>query len=275
MKNIYVRTISGLVFILIMVTSILWGAISYIAVVSCIIAIMLHEYLKISVPSGMHMEKLLAIMSGMLLFMTSAVSMQYRMDFRFILPVIIPIIMIPVSLLSGKEKEGYRGYAFMLASIIYIALPFSLLNMSVFDMFGRYDGKLLLSMFIVLWVSDIGAYCFGMMFGQKNGHKMCPSISPKKSWEGFFGGLLSALVTGYILSETGMFRFGIFHSIALAAVISLFGVLGDLVESQFKRNFGVKDSGSIMPGHGGLLDRFDGALIAFPMAVIYIELIIR
>ena len=111
-----------------------------------------------------------------------------------------------------------------------------------------------------------------VLFGQKNGHKLFPSISPKKSWEGFFGGLFCALIFAIIIYYTGLIDIALIHTILIALIINLFGVLGDLAESQFKRNFGVKDSGSLMPGHGGLLDRFDGALLSFPVAVMYIKL---
>ena len=116
----------------------------------------------------------------------------------------------------------------------------------------------------------VGAYLFGRAFGQKNGHKLFPSVSPKKSWEGYIGSLFVSAVVAFYLAKFDVLPFKMIHSVILALIINVFGTLGDLVESQLKRNFDVKDSGKIMPGHGGLLDRFDGALIAFPMAIAYI-----
>ena len=125
----------------------------------------------------------------------------------------------------------------------------------------------LLLLLSIAWVSDTGAYFVGTFLGK---HKMAPKISPKKSWEGFFGGLICSVAGAVVLRFTGLLDLSLFDAIAVGIIICIFGVLGDLVESQLKRNFGVKDSGSIMPGHGGMLDRFDGALLAFPVAIIYI-----
>ena len=125
---------------------------------------------------------------------------------------------------------------------------------------------------IIIWSSDVGAYLFGMAFGQKHGHKLFPSISPKKSWEGYFGGLALSLAAGWCVGYFSMVDYPWYHCLILALLVNISSTIGDLVESQLKRNFGVKDAGSIMPGHGGLLDRFDGALLAFPVSVLYITL---
>ena len=109
-----------------------------------------------------------------------------------------------------------------------------------------------------------------MGFGQKSGHKLFPRISPKKSWEGFAGSIVFAQVVAAVLNVWNPLSLPWAHYVVLALLISVFGVLGDLIESVMKRSFGVKDTGTIMPGHGGLLDRFDAALIALPIAVIYI-----
>jgi phosphatidate cytidylyltransferase len=111
-----------------------------------------------------------------------------------------------------------------------------------------------------------------MLFGQKGKHKLFPSVSPKKSWEGFFGGLLTAAATGYVLFVTGMLSYGLIHILMISLLIAVFGVFGDLVESMLKRSAGVKDSGRIMPGHGGLLDRFDAALFAIPITLLYMKI---
>ena len=125
---------------------------------------------------------------------------------------------------------------------------------------------------IIIWSSDVGAYLSGMAFGQKHGHKLFPSISPKKTWEGYFGGLVLALAAGWCIGYFSLVDFPWYHCLALAVLINVTSTVGDLAESQLKRNFGVKDAGRIMPGHGGLLVRFDGALLAFPATVLYIVL---
>jgi phosphatidate cytidylyltransferase len=139
---------------------------------------------------------------------------------------------------------------------------------------GNYDYRIFLALFIFLWSNDVGAYCFGMMFGRKGKHKLFERISPKKSWEGFFGGIIVSLLAALVLSSVWGERyiFNQIHWFALALIVSLSGSFGDLAESMLKRSAGVKDSGKIMPGHGGILDRFDSALFAFPFALTYIYL---
>ena len=113
---------------------------------------------------------------------------------------------------------------------------------------------------------------FGITLGQKYGKKLFPSISPKKSWIGFWGGLFAAVAVAVILHYAGLFKFDLIHCIIMSLLLSVTGVYGDLIESQWKRHYEVKDSGNIIPGHGGLLDRFDSALIAIPIGIIYLVL---
>jgi phosphatidate cytidylyltransferase len=167
-------------------------------------------------------------------------------------------------------------------AVAYIALPVALWSYAVSSEHpftsSNYDGHLLLGCFIILWSCDVGAYIFGVLFGRHGRHKLFPSLSPKKSWEGFVGGMFSAMLAGYLMY---LYMFpcnpcsdiSLFHAIILSLIICLFGTLGDLVESQFKRSLGIKDSGKIMPGHGGLLDRFDAALLSIPMALFYLKLV--
>jgi phosphatidate cytidylyltransferase len=129
----------------------------------------------------------------------------------------------------------------------------------------------MVSFFCIIWASDVGAYCFGMLLGQKIWPaKMCPAISPKKSWAGFIGGLLMAMLAGAILHWTVLWSFPMVHCLAVSAIMHVLGVLGDLFESLWKRATGIKDSGNIIPGHGGLMDRFDSALFAIPAGFIYL-----
>ena len=272
MNNTVVRTLSGLVFLIIMVGSILIGSITYGAVIIFITAMVTHEYLQISLGGSYQISKILAIFSGILLFILFFAVQSYGVSHYILLLITIPYVALNASLLFDRKGDSYNKNQFMSGSLLYIALPFALTNLIVFRSDGSFYGNILLFFFVILWISDIGAYVFGMLFGQKNGHKLFPSISPKKSWEGFFGGLFSALGFAVIIHYSGLLEFSIVHTIIIALIINLFGVIGDLAESQFKRNFGVKDSGSLMPGHGGLLDRFDGALLSFPFAIMYIKL---
>jgi phosphatidate cytidylyltransferase len=175
-----------------------------------------------------------------------------------------------INSLYVKDKSRFDKFSNLYTALMYIAVPWSLLNFAVFNCNGEFDGKLLLCFFAVIWGSDVGAYLFGITLGQKYGKKLFPSISPKKSWIGFWGGLLMSAAVAVILHYSGLFTFDIVHCIAMSTLLCLAGVYGDLIESQWKRHYEVKDSGNIIPGHGGLLDRFDSALIAIPIGIIYL-----
>jgi phosphatidate cytidylyltransferase len=114
---------------------------------------------------------------------------------------------------------------------------------------------------------------FGITLGQKYGKKLFPSISPKKSWIGFWGGVFTSILVAVIFHKVGLFQFDIIHCIVMAVLLCVTGVYGDLIESQWKRHYEVKDSGNLIPGHGGVLDRFDSALVAIPVGIIYLVLI--
>jgi phosphatidate cytidylyltransferase len=132
----------------------------------------------------------------------------------------------------------------------------------------KYDYRPLLTIFILIWVSDTMAYVCGRLFGK---HKLWERISPKKTWEGFIGGFIFTVATGGMIANWILYNKYNYHEeikwICVAAVISVTGMLGDLVESLFKRSINVKDSGNILPGHGGILDRFDALLLATPFAL--------
>lgn len=278
MNNTVIRSLSGALFLVIMTGSLLLSPVIFAFVMIASTFVMMKEYLNISLGSQYKVGTALSIISGLLLYILFFVVYKIGANPNLLWIMVFPVISIFLSTLYEKNekgevrRDGFPSSSFLIVAIVYIALPFSLTNTILFDSTGGYTPKLLLSMFIMLWSADVGAYVFGMAFGQKSGHKLFPAISPKKSWEGFFGGMLSTLITAVILQTCGLISVPIFHTIAISLIIFIFGVFGDLVESLLKRNFGVKDSGTIMPGHGGLLDRFDGALIAFPVAIAYIQL---
>ncbi len=293
MKNLIVRSISGIAFIIIMVGGILWGVKSYAVIMGLIISAMMQEYMTITLGKKFTIHKVLAITAGIIFFATLLGIQLYGISPAYLLLTLVPIVAIFIANLYVKEfnmhefkaepgnvtyktriNNGYETFPFIITSLLYIAVPMSMCNLIVLQQDAHYSGKILLSMFIILWATDVGAYCFGSTLGQKFGKKLFPSVSPKKSWIGFWGGMLSAVTAAVILQITNFLEINITAAVVLAIIICIFGVWGDLVESQLKRNFGVKDSGNIMPGHGGMLDRFDGALIAFPVAIIFLKFFI-
>ena len=293
MRNLIIRTISGLAFIIVMIGSILWGVLPYAVIMGLIIAAMMNEYINITAGKNYLVQKCLAIVSGLLFFAMMLLVQLGTVEWHYILLTLAPMIFIFISNLYVKEfnnhnittdgdvknrqDNGFEKIPFIVSSILYIAVPMSLCNMIVLNNTTgniEYSGFTLLSMFIILWATDVGAYCLGSTLGQKFGKRLFPSVSPKKSWIGFWGGLICATLAAVLLQNAEILPISLGSAVGLGIIICIFGVWGDLVESQLKRNFGVKDSGSIMPGHGGMLDRFDGALTAFPMAVIYLKFFI-
>ena len=179
-----------------------------------------------------------------------------------------------VSELYLKKKNPLNNWAYAMFSQIYLALPFALLNVLAFHSdetisVSQYNPILALSIFIFNWVNDTGAYCTGMLFGK---HRLFERISPKKSWEGSIGGGVFSIIAAFVMAYFFPFMStGVWVGLGLTIVV--FGTWGDLSESLFKRYLGLKDSGNILPGHGGILDRFDSAILAIPAAVVYLYVV--
>ncbi len=184
---------------------------------------------------------------------------------------IIPMILLtPVFDIVLRKKNSIKNILYTLIGVAYIALPFSFLNLIAGTGEG-FNSGMLLFMFSVLWANDSGAYLVGSWIGK---HKLVEKISPNKTWEGAIGGAIIGLVVALVLSHV----FGLLNypqTIILAMLIIISGIFGDLTESLIKRNFEVKDSGKIMPGHGGFLDRFDSMLFAAPICYFYISIFIN
>jgi len=272
-RNILIRTLSGLVFMAVMVAGLTIHPIPYAILMMLIMCILTLEYFQITLNNRHLFAQVITLTTGWLLFLLFYAFMQHQLKGIWFITLVFPIITLWVSLLYQKKVENYAKAPYLFIPIIYIAIPFSLTTLLAFDALGSFNGKVLLALFIILWASDVGAYLFGMSLGQKNGHKLFPSLSPKKSWEGFGGGLITALIAGFVLFKWDWLSYPLMHCLILSALLHIFGVWGDLAESQLKRHFLVKDSGKMMPGHGGLLDRFDSTLFAFPVAIAYIKLL--
>lgn len=272
MRSLLIRTLSGAVFLALFLAALLWHPAAYCIIFTAAVVIMMHEYLKITLGDKEVPARVIAVSAGAAAFILTFLNQGYGLPGKWLLVLPVMVALIFVAVLYCRKEDAYRYTPFITTSLLYIAMPFALTNLTVFGPDGSFDGRILLAIMIVIWSSDVGAYLSGMAFGQKHGHKLFPSISPKKSWEGYFGGLVLAIAAGWCVSRFSLVDLPLYHSLILAVIINIASTIGDLVESQLKRNFGVKDAGKIMPGHGGLLDRFDGALLAFPVSVIYIVL---
>ena len=192
---------------------------------------------------------------------------------HFIGSILYFMLLVPLTFVIELFRKGetpLRNVAVTLAGIWYVALPMTLmLFIPLMLNGGVWRAEAFLFYLFIVWANDVCAYHVGMTIGR---HRLCERISPKKSWEGFFGGVAGALGMGAIGASVVGGSCGLW--LGLAAIVAVSGVLGDLVESMFKREAGVKDSGNILPGHGGMLDRFDALMISSPMAFVYLVMVL-
>lgn len=273
MNSTVKRSIFGVLFLAVMLGGLLFYETLYVILFAFITGVMLYEFYKMTMGNSWKDLQAAAITIGVAFFLLANEDFfcghkAWRVGFA-----ILCVLALMVKSILRKDHTDFLKTGFLYAGLVYIALPLALSN-AVVCRNGEFSGLLMLAFFCIIWASDVGAYCFGMLLGQKSwSKKLCPSISPKKSWAGFWGGLLTALLTGAILYWTGLFTFPIWHCLIVSALMNVMGVFGDLFESLWKRAAGVKDSGNIIPGHGGLMDRFDSALFAIPVGYIYLLLL--
>ena len=273
MKNFWIRTLTGIAFLVIMVFGLIWDRTVFGCLFAIILVVSLQEFYHMTLGRHFLLQQKLGELAGAAAFVLVACHCFYGLDIRWLAAALIPLLLMPFSapFLSVREKFGDLAYIY--AGLLYIALPISLSPLLMMD--GEvFDGWFLLSLFIMIWCSDVGAYCIGTAFGQKpNSRKLAPSISPKKSWWGFWGGLAFCVGAAIGLHFLTWLPFPLIHCIALGFIVGIGGVCGDLFESMWKRHSGVKDSGKCIPGHGGMLDRFDSSLVAIPLACVYLSLL--
>lgn len=276
MKNNFIqRTITGIVFVAVLVGCILGGPIPFTILFALISALTIREFGSIVGKSGeVIINKPICMLAGVFLFFGFAYLGVAPGDSSVLIPYLFLVIYLLVSELYLKRKNPLHNWAYTMMSQMYIALPFALLNVLAFHTnvtgsASEYNPILPLSIFIFNWVNDTGAYCTGVLFGK---HRLFERISPKKSWEGSIGGAVFCVIAAFVMAHFFPFlSLGVW--VGLGLVIVVFGTWGDLTESLLKRTLGIKDSGNILPGHGGMLDRFDSSLMVIPAAVVYFYII--
>ena len=272
MNSTVTRTVSGAAFAVITLASLLFCKYIFAAYFLFIMVAMMVEFYRMGLGDNYKCARILAICAGCTLFVLMFCAAAFCMPHKFVALAIIPMMAVMIDSLFVKDKSEFGKFAHIYTGLLYIAVPLSLINLIAIKG-GEFNGILIVSLFIIIWCSDVGAYVFGMGFGQKPGsRKLCPAISPKKSWAGFWGGLITAVIAGIVLRLTGLFTFQMLHCVVLALLMSVAGVFGDLFESQWKRYYNLKDSGNIIPGHGGMLDRFDSAIFAITAGALYMSL---
>ena len=274
MKNFITRTITGVLFVAVLVGCFL-NATAMIVLFALITGLTLWEYSGlVNQWDDIQVNRFISVVAGVYLFLAMAGYCIGMASGSVFIPYLITVLYLIISELFTKAPNPINNWAYTMLGQMYIALPFSTINILAFQTQTSqevgYNYLLPLSIFIFLWVNDTGAYCAGSLFGK---HKLFPRVSPGKSWEGSIGGailvVVAAAIIGYLTADDAN-SISIPIWIGLGLVVVVFGTLGDLVESLFKRTLGIKDSGNILPGHGGMLDRFDSSLMAIPASVIYI-----
>ena len=277
LKNLIIRAVTGVFFVTAMVLGILHPH-ALIVLFALITGLSIWEYTGlVNNIKGVKVNRFISTIIGVYFFLAVAgLRLTPVEGFVVFVPYILSILYLLISELYLKNENPINSWAYTMLGQMYIAMPFSMINVLAFQQVEpgqvTFDYLLPLSIFIFLWTNDTGAYLCGSLLGK---HKLFPRISPKKSWEGSIGGgllvLIVAGVIGYFTNtDTDPHMLSIPAWIGLGLVVVVFGTWGDLVESLFKRTLGIKDSGNILPGHGGMLDRFDSSLMAIPAAVVYL-----
>lgn len=270
-KDILIRAASGVVMLVVMLTAMLWSTWSFAALLVAITAGVTWEHLRLSEHCGAQPKKVMAMGIALLVVapfallfdsehaITEGVSLMFGMMFV----VMFAMLMVLFVELFRQRETPIQNVGATILPALQVALPIAML--ALLPALGEgYNAWRVVAFFSIIWANDVFAFLVGITLGR---HRLCERISPKKSWEGFIGGIVAAmgvaLLAAHLLDEDMAIWAGMGILTALAAVA------GDLVESMFKRAAGVKDSGAIMPGHGGWFDRFDAVLMAAPVAVIY------
>ena len=289
MRNFIIRAITGILFVAAIVTCFLDPR-AMVLLFALITGLSVWEYTGlVNELERVSINRFICTVAGVYFFFAMAYycSDVYGGQAKSVvfIPYLVTIIYLLIAELYARQTDPVSNWAYTMLSQMYIALPLSLINVLAFTATPSgqvvFNTLLPLSVFIFLWVNDTGAYCVGSLLGR---HKLFPRISPGKSWEGSVGGALFVLLAAYgigwldnmqiaDLDRTPTLFMGILSIpewLGLGLVVVVFGTWGDLVESLFKRTLGIKDSGNILPGHGGMLDRFDSSLLAIPAAVVYL-----
>ena len=261
MKNLWVRSLSGAVLVVIVLGAILWSKWSFAALLMAILIGGEWEFYRMAGKAGYSPQRVLGLVAGAIILAVAfilmrlvdehtTVSSKYLMialGLALYIMMLIPVMFICE--LYRKSPTPIANIGSTLMGVVYVAMPPWALIFYIF----------------IIWANDVCAYLVGMSIGR---HRLFQRISPKKSWEGFVGGLIGAMATGYVASTVMEGTHTIWIGMALIAAVT--GVFGDLVESLLKRSVDVKDSGNILPGHGGWLDRFDALLLSIPFVFIYL-----
>ncbi len=278
MKNLITRSITGLLFVAVILGATWFSQVSFRGLILIGTILTLLEFYRLVNENVSRWVLYADILGGTylvgILFLMHNTQPGIPGIYLFS-PYIIYLLYTFVVRLYLKEENPIKSLSLSLMGQIYVALPLGLLSYIAYPpleaqyLLMPYNALMVIAFFSFIWINDTGAYIVGSLLGK---HRLFERISPKKSWEGFFGGVIFTMVAGWVWSTQCSFL-NTEQWIVLSAIVAIFSTWGDLCESLLKRTLHVKDSGQILPGHGGLLDRLDSVLLATPAAVIYLYLI--
>ena len=276
MKNLIIRALTGIIFVVVLISAIYIHPIFFLILFCIITGLTLWEFGGlVKHYENANLQRTVNVLGGVYLFIATFVYANGLTDGKIFLPYLLFIMLTMIAELYYKAPNPINNWAFTLFAQVYCAGSFSILNFIGAEPgtpgVMSYTPLFIMAIFIFVWLDDTGAYLVVSLIGK---HKLFERISPKKSWEGFFGGLILSLASSQAFAWFAP-EINRMNWLGLAATVVLFGTWGDLIESLLKRTLGVKDSGNVLPGHGGMLDRFDSVMLAVPASYIYIELFIR
>jgi len=292
MKNVLTRSLSGLLLIIVVIGSVWFNSFSNYLLFLFILVVGLFEFYRLAKSVDYHPNQKIGLFVGILTYTISYLIAANILMFDMFILILPLLLFVFISELYRQYKYPIINISITILGLFYVVLPLSLIHFIVFTIQPSnnletvdiinilpsltvnssdvyYHSFIIIGYFIIQWVSDTGAFVFGVSLGK---HRLFERISPKKSWEGAIGGFIAtvgaAFLTHYLYPQLDLI-----HWIIISLIITFFGIFGDLIESLFKRSVSIKDSGRIMPGHGGILDRFDSTLIALPMVYFYLKII--
>lgn len=270
MNNLRNRIVTGLLIGISLLVATWLGGLVFLLLFLAILVIGQLELFALIEQVGFRPQKKTAIAIGATIFIVNYLHATGVLTFKIHVIYIPLVLVILISELYRKGQTPFITAAVTLLGVVYLAFPFSILNYFIYGGYRTdiFMPELLISIFVFLWANDVGAFAVGSLVGKR---PLFKRVSPNKSWEGSIGGFIWTLIAAWILSYFSP-QIPIYDWIAMGAIVAIFGSFGDLLESLFKRSVKVKDSGSILPGHGGILDRFDSLLLSAPMIFTYLHI---
>jgi phosphatidate cytidylyltransferase len=268
MSNLAIRALTGILFVAVILGSVFGGPIVFIPLFGIITLGSLLEFYSLVFGKGNYVRKFLGVLMGGIIYLVPSLYFYGALTSLLPLAWLIPLVFACfIAELYLKSPQPFQLLGLLFTGCIYIAVPFTLLVGSGFNRYGEFEPVLLVCIFSFIWINDTGAYVTGRSFGK---HPLFLRISPKKTIEGMAGGLALVVIAAFVMAKL-QDVLTLEQCLVSGMILSIFSVLGDLVESMLKRSLNVKDSGKLLPGHGGLLDRFDALIGAVPFVYFYLH----